>query len=111
MTLSRDHVLEIDLLALRMYRAGISYEEGVREYKRSFILIMLEECGWNQCKAARLLGMHRNTLNRTVQELGLKRSVRVERARERNPSPAPPITRKPVLPATVPSFIGVERAR
>ncbi len=56
---------------MQMYRSGILYNEAVREFKKKFILTVLQENKGNQCKTARQLGMHRNTLSRTVAELGL----------------------------------------
>ena len=52
-----------------MYRSNILYSEAVREFKRCFIAAVLEENKGNQCRAARQLGMHRNTLSRTLEEL------------------------------------------
>src|SRR5947199_9822691 len=52
-----------------MYKSNILYSEAVREFKRRFIATVLEENKGNQCRAARQLGMHRNTLSRTVSEL------------------------------------------
>ena len=52
-----------------MYRSNILYSEGVREFKKRFILTVLQENKGNQCRAARELGMHRNTLSRTISEL------------------------------------------
>ena len=52
-----------------MYKSNILYSEAVREFKKRFIITVLEENRGNQCKAARQLGMHRNTLSRTMQEL------------------------------------------
>jgi len=71
-----------------MQANGITYAEGVREFKKRFILEVLARNRGNQCKAARELGMHRNTLSRTIAELdlnttqirrGLKRPPRSER--------------------------------
>jgi DNA-binding NtrC family response regulator len=60
-----------------MYKSGILYSEAVREFKKRFILAVLQENNGNQCKAARELGMHRNTLSRTINELKLDmRAVR-----------------------------------
>ena len=56
---------------MQMYRSGILYVEAVREFKKRFILMVLQENKGNQCKAARQLGMHRNTLSRTIAELEL----------------------------------------
>jgi DNA-binding NtrC family response regulator len=41
----------------------------MREFKKRFILTVLQENKGNQCRAARELGMHRNTLSRTLNEL------------------------------------------
>lgn len=60
---------QLEALVLQMYRSNILYSEGVREFKKRFILTVLEENKGNQCRAARELGMHRNTLSRTISEL------------------------------------------
>jgi Fis family transcriptional regulator len=56
-------------LVQNMYRSNILYGEAVREFKKCFIATVLEENKGNQCRAARQLGMHRNTLSRTIDEL------------------------------------------
>jgi DNA-binding NtrC family response regulator len=66
-----------------MYQSGILYSEAVREFRKRFILTVLEQNNGNQCKAARQLGMHRNTLSRTIAELEL--DVRAVRAGTRRP--------------------------
>jgi DNA-binding NtrC family response regulator len=60
---------QLEALVLQMYRSNILYSEGVREFKKRFILTVLQENKGNQCRAARELGMHRNTLSRTIAEL------------------------------------------
>ena len=76
---------ELDSLVTQMHAGGIHYDEAVREFKRRFILEVLSHHRGNQCKAARELSMHRNTLRRTIAELkldtdqirnGMKRPVR-----------------------------------
>jgi Fis family transcriptional regulator, factor for inversion stimulation protein len=62
---------QLEALIMQMYKSGILYSEAVREFKKRFILTVLQENKGNQCKAARQLGMHRNTLSRTISELGL----------------------------------------
>ena len=62
---------QLEALILQMYKSGITYSEGVCEFKKKFILTVLQDCKGNQCKAARQLGMHRNTLSRTIAELKL----------------------------------------
>ncbi|HWZ44093.1 MAG TPA: helix-turn-helix domain-containing protein [Candidatus Saccharimonadales bacterium] len=72
-----------------MHNSGIFYSEAVREFKRRFIMNVLQQNKGNQCKAARELGMHRNTLSRTIAELkmevrqfreGARRPVRSEKS-------------------------------
>lgn len=55
------------------YSSGILYQEFQRECNKRFIMHVLRACNGNQCRAARELGMHRNTLSRTIAELGLAR--------------------------------------
>lgn len=60
---------QLEALVQQMYRSNILYSEAVREFKRRFISTVLQENKGNQCRAAMQLGMHRNTLSRTVDEL------------------------------------------
>lgn len=62
---------QLEALIMQMYKSGILYPEAVREFKKRFILTVLQENKGNQCKTARQLGMHRNTLSRTMTELKL----------------------------------------
>lgn len=68
---------QLETLVHQMYNSGILYSEAVREFKKRFLLTVLQENQGNQCRAARQLGMHRNTLSRTISELKLDiRAVR-----------------------------------
>jgi DNA-binding NtrC family response regulator len=60
---------QLEALVAQMYRSGILYSEAVREFKKRFIMTALQDHHGNQCKAARALKMHRNTLSRTIEEL------------------------------------------
>lgn len=60
---------QLEALVQQMYKSNILYSEAVREFKRRFIATVLEDNKGNQCRAARQLGMHRNTLSRTISEL------------------------------------------
>ncbi|MGC9199327.1 MAG: helix-turn-helix domain-containing protein [Acidobacteriaceae bacterium] len=62
---------ELANLVVQMRSAGVSYAVAVREFKKQYILEVLARHRGNQCKAAEELGMHRNTLSRTLAELGL----------------------------------------
>ena len=81
---------DLDILVLQMHTAGIAYSDAVREFKKRYILEVLAHHKGNQCKAATELGMHRNTLSRTLAELdmntaqirnGMRRPVMSERPR------------------------------
>jgi ABC-2 type transport system ATP-binding protein len=61
-----------------MHSSGIRYEEAVREFKKQYLREVLIAHRGNQCKAAEELGMHRNTLSRTIEELGLDPAQIVE---------------------------------
>jgi Fis family transcriptional regulator, factor for inversion stimulation protein len=60
---------QLEALVQQMYKSNILYSEAVREFKKRFIATVLEENNGNQCRAARQLAMHRNTLSRTISEL------------------------------------------
>lgn len=62
---------ELDNLVTQMHAGGITYEEAVREFKRRFIVEVLSGHRGNQCKAAKELGVHRNTLSRILTELDI----------------------------------------
>ena len=75
---------QLEALIMQMYKSNILYSEAVREFKKRFILTVLQENKGNQCRAARQLGMHRNTLSRTISEL--KIDVRQLRDGSKRPS-------------------------
>lgn len=79
---------ELDALITQMHSAGIPYADAMRQFKKRYILEVLAQHKGNQCKAATELGMHRNTLSRTLAELdmnsaqirnGMRRPVMSER--------------------------------
>ncbi len=82
---------QLEALVTQMFKSGILYSEAVREFKKRFILTVLQESQGNQCKAARQLGMHRNTLSRTIAELKVDvRSLRDDARR-------PPRSARPLI--------------
>lgn len=54
-----------------MMEKGIRFDEARDEFERKFIQIALSKTDGNQTRAARMLGVHRNTLNRKIQHLKL----------------------------------------
>jgi DNA-binding NtrC family response regulator len=79
----------MDGLITQMHSAGVSYNEALRQFKRRYILEVLAHHKGNQCKAAEELGMHRNTLSRTLAELEL------DTAKIRNGMRRPPMSERP----------------
>ena len=55
----------------RMIEQGILFPEAVTEFEKRFIQRILEKNNGNQSKTAEALGIHRNTLSRRVEDLGL----------------------------------------
>ncbi len=82
---------ELDILVTQMHSSGVRYEEAVREFKKQYLREVLLANRGNQCRAAEELGMHRNTLSRTMAELGL--SLAEVRATVKRP----PRSERPVL--------------
>ncbi len=82
---------ELDSLVTQMHSSGISYEDAVHDFKRQYLREVLIAHRGNQCKAAEELGMHRNTLSRTMAELGL------ELAEVRAGLKRPPRSERPVF--------------
>lgn len=80
---------ELDGIITQMYSAGVSYNEAVRQFKRRYILQVLAQHKGNQCKAAEELGMHRNTLSRTLAELDMNT------AQIRSGMRRPPVSERP----------------
>ena len=93
---------ELDGLISQMHSAGISYTEAIRQFKRRYILEVLAQHKGNQCKAAEELGMHRNTLSRTLAELDL------DTARIRSGMRRPPTSERPrQQPAAVSNLVNM----
>ena len=82
---------QLEKLVLQTYRSGIRYDEAVREFRKAFILTVLRGEKVNQVRAARELGMHRNTLSRAIRDLEVDiRALRGSRRR-------PPLSARPVV--------------
>ena len=66
---------ELDHLVFEMLTKGIRYDDAHREFEKRFISHALKKVEGNLGQAAELLGMHRNTLSRKMQEYRLRRSA------------------------------------
>ena len=49
-----------------MVDRGILFEEALSEFEKKFIKRVLDRSNGNRSRAARLLGIHRNTLSRKI---------------------------------------------
>ena len=72
MTLLRE---QLERLIDDMVSRGVRYEDAQREFEKRYIAHILTKAGGNLCRAADLLGMHRNTLSRKISEYRLRRSA------------------------------------
>lgn len=62
---------QLQALVEQMSKRGSPYREAVREFRKSFIQVVLADHNGNQSRTARALGMHRNTLRRHMAELSI----------------------------------------
>ena len=60
-----------DGLIERLLEANVFLPEAIELLERSMISLALEQQAGNQCAAAKLLGIHRNTLQRKMLEFGI----------------------------------------
>jgi two-component system nitrogen regulation response regulator GlnG len=57
---------QLESLVGQMVERGILFDEAVGEFEKRFIRRVLERTRGNQSRAARLMGIHRNTLSRKI---------------------------------------------
>jgi DNA-binding protein Fis len=59
-----------------MVERGILFDEAVNEFEKKFIKRVLDRTNGNQSRAARVLGIHRNTLSRKIGQYKLENRPR-----------------------------------
>jgi len=62
---------QLEGLVTQMVDRGILFNEAIGEFEKRFIKRTLERADGNQCRAAKMLGIHRNTLSRKIGEYKL----------------------------------------
>lgn len=67
---------QLESLIGMMVDRGILLEEALTEFEKKFIKRALERANGNRCRAAKALGIHRNTLSRKVDEYDLNHAAR-----------------------------------
>jgi Fis family transcriptional regulator, factor for inversion stimulation protein len=66
---------QLERLIDDMVARGVRYEDAQREFEKRYIAHVLAKADGNLCKAADLLGMHRNTLSRKIAQYRLRRTA------------------------------------
>lgn len=66
---------QLEVLVADMVRRGIRLDEARAEFEREFLEQTLRTCGGNQTRAAEVLQVHRNTLRRKLEELGVGKEI------------------------------------
>lgn len=57
---------QLENLVGQMVERGILFDEAIGEFEKKFIKRVLDRTNGNQSRAARVLGIHRNTLSRKI---------------------------------------------
>jgi DNA-binding NtrC family response regulator len=57
---------QLEALVGKMVESGILFPEAVNEFEKKYIKRVLDRVRGNQSRAARALGIHRNTLSRKI---------------------------------------------
>ena len=57
---------QLEGLVGQMVERGIMFQEAVGEFEKRFIKRVLDRSKGNQSRAAKVLGIHRNTLSRKI---------------------------------------------
>ncbi len=67
---------QLEALIGQMVERGILFEEAVTEFEKKFIKRVLDRNNGNQSRAAKVLGIHRNTLSRKIDLYKLDQRLR-----------------------------------
>jgi Fis family transcriptional regulator len=66
---------QLERLIDEMVTRGVLFEDARREFEKKFIANVLNKADGNLCRAADVLGIHRNTLSRKIAEYRLRRQA------------------------------------
>lgn len=67
---------QLEQLVSQLVERGIYFDEAVAEFEKRFIKKILDGHNGNQSRAARVLGIHRNTLSRKIELYNLNQRPR-----------------------------------
>lgn len=62
----------LDKLIVEMVDRGVDFEDARTEFEKRFIVKVLDKSDGNLCRAAEILGVHRNTLTRQIKKLKIR---------------------------------------
>lgn len=71
---------QLEALIGQLVERGVLFEEAVGEFEKKFIKRVLDKSDGNQSRAAKVLGIHRNTLSRKISLYKLDSPYRARRA-------------------------------
>ena len=79
----------LETLVAEMIEQNVCLDKALEEFEKQFLEIALRRSGGNQCKAAQLLHIHRNTLARKIVQHKIKATQRtIVAARSESAEPA-----------------------
>ena len=64
----------LETLVAEMLEQKVRLDDALEEFEKQFIRTALARNNGNQCKAAKLLHVHRNTLGRKIVQYKIKRN-------------------------------------
>jgi DNA-binding NtrC family response regulator len=62
-------------LVQQMIDRGIPFDDAQREFERTYLSRVLAKTNYNVCKAAKMTGLHRNTLSRKIASHKIKKTA------------------------------------
>jgi len=65
---------DLDKLIQSMIERGILFDDAQKEFERMFIARALAKSNFNVCKAAKMTGLHRNTLSRKMASYKIRKA-------------------------------------
>jgi DNA-binding NtrC family response regulator len=66
---------DLSSLVQQMLDRGIMFDDAQREFERVFITRALAKTNYNVCKAAKMTGLHRNTLSRKMTAYKIRKTA------------------------------------
>ena len=72
---------QLEGLVNQMVERGLYFDEAIGAFEKRFIKRVLDRANGNQSRAAQLLGIHRNTLSRKIEEYKLDTNGHRRRSR------------------------------